>query len=83
MKITPLLDVAQPTEDDAELSTTNLNTLGLVSGDPEVQQSVSNQVAQFEQTVIGEKLIVTCLTPFKVKLVQGHLEKKMSGICAL
>ena len=80
MKITPLLDVAQPTEDDAKLSTINLNTLGLVSGDPEVQKRVSNQVAQFEQTVIGEKLIVTCLTP---KLVQGQLEKKMSGICAL
>ncbi|XP_074632678.1 uncharacterized protein LOC141891574 [Acropora palmata] len=83
-EITPLLDVAQPTEDDAELSTINLNTLGLVSGDAEVQQSVSNQVAQFEQTVIGEELIVTCVTPSKVKLVQETLGKENERhLCAL
>ena len=81
-EITPLLDVVQPTEDDAELSTINLNTLGLASVGAE--QTVSNEVAQAEQTVIDEELIVMCVTPSKVKLVKETLGKENERhLCAL
>ncbi|XP_068754159.1 uncharacterized protein [Montipora capricornis] len=83
-EITPLLNVAQPSEDCDDLSTINLDTLGLMSVGAEVQQTVSSQVEQAEQTVIGEELVVTCVTPSKVKVVQETLGKENERhLCAL
>ena len=85
---TPLMDETEPSRDNQDLTTINIDTLSRLR--EEDQTDETSPLRQHTATPastpqeVGEELIVSCVTPTKIKTVQQTLRRESERhLCAL